>query len=103
MSVENSKVIDFITNHNSKVVLTISDHLEWIDSNEHVFLLQEKINAYLKAVESGQISKYVDSPNSKIVISIAVKYAPSEMGIRFFAKVKETLLEAGYQFDYYVL
>lgn len=52
MSVENSKVIDFISDKEDKIVLTISDHLEWDNDNEHIYLLQEKINAYLMAIES---------------------------------------------------
>lgn len=49
MSVDNPNVIDFISEQDDdKVVLTISDHLEWDDEdNNHLYLLQEKVNAYL--------------------------------------------------------
>jgi hypothetical protein len=46
MSIENKKVVDFISiNKNEKVVLTISDHLQWDEKNEHLLKLQEKINS----------------------------------------------------------
>lgn len=103
MSVENSKVIDFISEKDNKVVLTISDHLEWDDDNEHIYLLQEKINAYLMAIESGQVNKsYTLSMGKKIVVSVALKYAPNETGISFLSKVNEVLLNVGYEFDYHV-
>ena len=104
MSVENSKVIDFISDKEDKIVLTISDHLEWDNDNEHIYILQEKINAYLMAIESGQINKsYPLSINKKIVVSVALKYVPNEIGMSFLSKVNEVLLNAGYEFNYHIL
>ncbi|HPK29581.1 MAG TPA: hypothetical protein PK979_00885 [Bacteroidales bacterium] len=59
MSVENRMIIDFISEKEDNVILTISDHLEWDEENEHIFLLQEKINDYLIAIESGQLNKNI--------------------------------------------
>lgn len=59
MSVDNLQVIDFISEKDGRIVLTISDHLEWDDKYEHIYLLQEKINAYLMAIETGQIEKKI--------------------------------------------
>lgn len=56
MSVEDLNTIDCIgipieTPH--EVNLGISDHLEWDASlDEHLYLLQEKINTYLRFIES---------------------------------------------------
>ena len=103
MSVEDTKVIDFISEKNDSVILTISDHLEWDEDNEHILLLQEKINAYLMAIESGQLNKkYPASIGKKVTISIALKYEPNENGISFLSNVNDTLINAGYNFDYYV-
>jgi hypothetical protein len=46
MSLEQTSEIDIIsTDRNTeKVVLTISDHLDWSNSLEHQKLLQEKLN-----------------------------------------------------------
>ncbi|MBQ9819676.1 MAG: hypothetical protein IJM60_05285 [Bacteroidales bacterium] len=104
MSVENSKVIDFISEEDNRIVLTISDHLEWDNDNGHIYLLQEKINAYLMAIESGQLNKsYPFSINKKIVVSVVLKYVPNEIGLSFLSKVNGVLLDAGYEFDYHIL
>lgn len=103
MSVDNLKVIDFISERNDKIILTISDHLEWDSNNEHVYLLQEKINSYLMAIESGQVNtKYPLSLDKKIVISVALKYPPNDIGISFLSRVSDFLLNAGYEFEYYI-
>ncbi len=48
--------IDFVSlNGAGEVVLTISDHLEWNDENEHILTLQEKINRYLGFIQCGQL------------------------------------------------
>jgi hypothetical protein len=104
MSVENTNVIDYISEKGNNVVLTISDHLEWDEDNEHLFLLQEKINAYIGATESGQLNeKYPASVGKKITISIALKYEPNENGLWFLSNINKGLLDAGYDFDYYFL
>jgi hypothetical protein len=56
MTVEQHDVVDFISvNAGGDVVLTVSDHLSWDRVNEHLFCLQEKLNCYLRFVESGEI------------------------------------------------
>ena len=105
MAVDNSNVIDLISiNKDNFVVLTISDHLEWDEDNEHLYLLQEKINTYLMAIESGQVNKsYPLSKDKSFIISVDLKYEPNANGLSFFSKVKEILSNAGYGFDYSVL
>ena len=85
------------------MILTISDHLEWDEENEHIYMLQEKINEYLMAIESGQLNdKYPASTGKQVEISIALKYEPNENGILFLTHVEKTLTEAGYGFSYYI-
>lgn len=52
MSVEQFDVVD--VKESGHVVLTISDHLDWSNSEEHQTILQAKLNKYLAFVESGQ-------------------------------------------------
>lgn len=104
MSVDNLNVIDFITEKDDTVILTISDHLEWDEENDHLFLLQEKINAYLMAIESGQlVSKYPASVGKQVLISVALKYEPNEIGRLFFLRVDEVLSKAGYGFSFHLV
>lgn len=58
MSVEEKNKIDIITSNKQGIlVFTISDHLEWGSNNDHLVILQEKINSYLDFIESGQIAE----------------------------------------------
>jgi|SRR5690606_7921674 len=105
MSVENSQVIDAVSiNPQDVVVLTISDHLEWDAQNEHLIVLQNKINAYLEVIESGEIyESYPDAQDKSFQIGIAFKFSPNEAAIDFLEKVKEVLLQSGYELNYYQL
>jgi hypothetical protein len=43
MAIDNPNVIDFISiSSENKVALTISDHFEWNEEDEHLLLLQNK-------------------------------------------------------------
>ncbi|ORM83964.1 hypothetical protein HA38_16740 [Pantoea allii] len=59
MSIEEINKIDFINTSNEDdelVLLGITDHLSWGDDvNEHLLLLQDKVNAYLNFILSGQM------------------------------------------------
>jgi len=82
-------------------VLTISDHLEWDDKNEHLVILQDKINAYLEAIESGSLcEEYPNAKDRQIVISIVSKYTPNKDGILFLEKTAGFLESAGYKLEF---
>lgn len=50
MSIDQSETVDIISQApDGTVVLTISDHLEWDAENEHLLLLQEKLNSYFRS------------------------------------------------------
>lgn len=105
MSLMNSEVVDFISiDLNGNAVLTVSDDLIWDDKNEHLMALQNKINAYLSFIESGNL--YQDYPNAKnrdIVIEIVAKYEPNDKARIFLDATKEVLQSAGYGFKFSVL
>ena len=98
MSVDLPKIIDVIsTDTKGRVILTISDHLEWDEKLEHLLILQNKINDYLAFIESGQI--YIDYPSAHgkpIIIDIMAKYLPDETANKFLRIVREKIQEAGY-------
>jgi hypothetical protein len=105
MSVEDLQVIDFVSiDLNGNAVLTISDHLEWKEDNEHLLILQNKINAYLAAVENGDLyDNYPNAKDRKIVIDISLKYALNNDGETIMERIKEALKNAGYGFYYTVI
>lgn len=104
MSVKDLKVIDFVSiDLNSNAVLTISDHLEWDENNEHLQILQDKINIYLAAIENGSLYKeYPNAKNRDIVLNIVAKYPPNKDGKVFMQRVKESLKAAGYGFSFQI-
>ncbi len=97
--------IDFIsTSPCGSVELTISDHLEWDEKNEHVLLLQDKINSYLNFVDSGQIfEEYPNSKNKNIAIEIVMKFEPNEYALNFLQKCKSILDELNIEFKWKTL
>jgi len=107
MSIENTDVVDFIgiDKDTSEVVLSVSDHLLWgDDSKEHMYLLQEKINAYLRYIESGEI--YEDNPdteNKDIIISVVGKYPLNEEAECFFSKASNAIEETGFSLRFELL
>ena len=102
MSIERKDVIDIVSiDPKGNAVLTITDHLPWDAENEHLLLLQDKINSYLGAIEDGQL--YDIYPNAKsrnIVIRIVSLDCPDKDGLLFLERVKEILTSAGYGFEF---
>ena len=105
MSVEDKKVIDIITvDKQGVLVLTISDHLEWDNMNEHLLLLKDKINSYLDFIENGQLAEnYPDKADKKIMIQIVFKYQPNKTAEEFLAVAERLINEKGHNFNFYKL
>jgi hypothetical protein len=91
VSVDNPKVVDVVGTDRvtGGVVLTISDHLEWDDANEHLLALQAKINSYLDFIESGQLLEEYPAAQGKLIsIELLCKYALSADGKVFLGRVR---------------
>jgi len=102
MSIEQSQSVDFIgTESDGKTVtLTATDHLEW-GNNEHLLLLQEKMNSYLAFIESGEVFESYPEAKGKILkISIVCKHKANKEGEVFLAKCQEVIEGAGIKFEY---
>ena len=99
MSIEQTKVVDAIgvDDLSDEVILTITDHLKWGgDSDEHLLLLQEKINTYLSFIESGElIGSYPDAKGRIVVINIVWKYPLNEEAKGFIEQFKSIVDSAG--------
>jgi hypothetical protein len=99
VSIEQPDVIDIISTDRitGHVILTISDHLDWIDSTAHQLLLQSKLNRYLAFVESGEIlEKYPNARDRAIVLSIVFQFPPDEAGRAFIAGARAVIESAGF-------
>lgn len=105
MSLTEVKQVDAIgeDKESGVIVVTLIDEMDWDNENNHLMLLQEKINNYLSFVESGEImTSYPSSVNKKVGINVVMQYEPSENGITFLNKVKEIVVNAGIGFEYSV-
>lgn len=103
MSIDQTGVIDAIgvDSTTGQVVLTISDHLEW--DNQHMLLLQEKLNTYLSFAESGELlDSYPDSKGREVLINVVCKYQPNESGKDFLSQVSGIVEGAGMKFNWRV-
>ncbi len=98
MSVLDYDQFDLISIHTvGFVVLTIGDHLQWDEEEQHLYALQTKINNYLDGIESGQlVSQYPDAKGKAILIQIIAQFRPNKRGYEFFRSARETLKSAGY-------
>lgn len=102
MSVEQLDIVDIISiNSAGKVVLTVSDHLDWSNSTAHQTLLESKLNKYLAFIESGEIfSTYPDARNRSLQIKVIFKYRPDSDALEFLARAKEIVESVGFEFKH---
>lgn len=102
MSVENKEIIDIVSiDKEGNAILTIADHLPWDEENEHLLLLQDKINSYLGAIEDGQLYEaYPNAKNRNIIIRVVALNSPNKDGFLFLERVKGILTSAGYGFEF---
>lgn len=101
MTVDNLESIDFIsTSPEGDIVLTISDHLVWGD-DEHLYILQEKINKYIDFIESGDVyENYEQAIGKKFVIELIYRFDPLVGDLKFMDKIKNFLSSIGIKFQF---
>ncbi len=101
MTVEQTDVIDAIgvDKETGELVLTVSDHLEW--SDEHLLLLQEKLNLYIDFIEAGELlDVYPDSKGRQVSINVVCKYSPDIKSSAFLSKVGSIVEQSGVKFSF---
>ena len=107
MSIKQTNVVDFIgiDNTTGDVVLTISDHLMWPESdNEHFLLLQEKLNTYLSFIESGELLEtYPNAEGRAVLIEVVCKYPLGEKAKLFFENAAAVIQAADYTLKFSLL
>ncbi|QUE76052.1 DUF6572 domain-containing protein [Stutzerimonas stutzeri] len=102
MSIDQSETVDIISQApDGTVVLTISDHLEWDAQNEHLFLLQEKLNSYFRFLESGKIyESYPSAKGANFLLSLVCQFRPTEVALGFLERVRSIAESAGCGFSW---
>jgi hypothetical protein len=102
VAIDNPNSIDIMsTSAASELVLTIADHFDWTDTQAHQLALQDKLNSYLRFVESGEVYEHRPSAiGSPIVIKVACKWEPDAAGVIFLEKARAIVEGAGFGFKY---
>ena len=96
MALNKKDEIDMRAVYNTTADLIMVDYLEWTgqekDDNEHMWLMQEKINSYIEAVESGEIFDIKpEVKNKEIKIKIVSRHCINEKGKNFLLQVSDVL------------
>ena len=99
MSVDQADVIDIAGRDKTtgQIVLTISDHLDWEHEQQHLLILEEKLNTYLRYIESGEIQEqYPDAKKGGVQIRIAGVHPLSKGASDYFDQAKKIVEDAGH-------
>jgi hypothetical protein len=107
MSVDETDKIDILVTDEEKtyVLLVITDHLDWeeFDEGYHLELLQDKINAYLSFVESGELLKIrPDLKGLPVTIQVDAKYPASRKAVEFYRIAGPIVAKAGVSLQLHV-
>ena len=104
MAIEKKDVVDAVgvEKTTGDIVLTIADYLDWESSEaRHLQMLQEKLNAYLRFIESGELLEfYPDAAGRRPVISLVGRCEPSAAALRFLAAARQSVEAAGFGFRF---
>jgi hypothetical protein len=98
MSLDNLEVVDAVgTEKNSDtVVLNLLDAWDWDDEREHLIALQDKLNAYLAFVESGQIYEdYPTAAGKALRIDIISRFPVPDAALYFLEKAATVASQLG--------
>ena len=105
MTVEQTKVVDLIgiDRSSGEAVLTIADHLEWDAPDDHLLMLQAKINCYIAFIESGEIhDSYPQSRGRNSRIHIAFKHPLSAVATDFLESARVVCQSANIELSWKV-
>jgi len=102
VTVEQHNTVDFVSfDRDKNPILTIADHMSWAAPKDHLWDLQEKLNAYLRFLESGEIfQKFPDAHGRQARIHIALLHAIPPENLWFFEKAESAVEKAGFRFSF---
>ena len=100
------EIIDFLDldeTDKSKLVLMITDHLDWQFEREHLLLLQEKLNSYVNYILNEEYKDVYKEDIKSFLITVYVKYHPTKKFDKLllqFNKALKKLPEASIEINY---
>lgn len=92
LNVEKTNVLDSVgyDEENSKLVLLLSDGMDWSDEARHLFLLQEKLNHYIAYIETKQYLKSFPNPK-QVEIQIHFLFKETDLCLKFLDQVVQII------------
>ena len=93
MAIDETDVVDAIgvDGVSGELVMTISDHLDWKEVPLHLEALRDKFNAYLRAIQDGDlVNSYPDAEGRPVVIELVTRVELPEVGLSFIDHVRQT-------------
>lgn len=104
MTISETNEVDFIflDPDTNELILLISDHLDWAEgAGEHLHQLSEKLDAYLRFSESGEIFSEVPlAVGRKIVFQVVGQYPLSGEAQNFYKQAGDTISAAGFKLSF---
>ena len=102
MSVLDKNKIDGIgiSRDGSKLILLISDHLDWGNEYEHLIQLQNKMNSYIGFIEDQQYREiYPDKVFSLFCIEVHFMYELTTKCLKFINVISKQLADQNISID----
>lgn len=112
MSVQNTTVVDRLglEKETGAILLLVLDDLDWSNEEEHLRLLQAKLNTYLAFIESGEVFEHFTSDlrrrvseTSPIKVLVLAKHDLPFAGSHFMTNAESTFRGAGFSLVHEVL
>ncbi|MEO8277184.1 MAG: DUF6572 domain-containing protein [Thermoanaerobaculia bacterium] len=100
MTVEQPDEIDIvgIERNTGLFVLTIADHLDWDELEEHMRILEAKVESYIAFIDSGHVlEEHPLSAGRGIAISLVFRVTPPDSAATFFDRLRERVEGAGHE------
>ncbi|MFB9137612.1 DUF6572 domain-containing protein [Vibrio olivae] len=96
MSIEQTDKVDMIHEQQQKIFLVISDDMEWDKQNKKLLKLQDKLNAYMRFIESGELDKQCPAALHKTIeIRLICKHEPTQDGHKFLGVASQIIRNSG--------
>lgn len=110
MAIDNTNVIDGIAidKNREALCLLLADHLAWngnktLSEYDHLILLQEKINAYIRYLETKQYEElYPEEEIAISIIEIHFKYDITENCEKFLNTVQNQIGQYGIKIEAHI-
>lgn len=109
-NIENTESIDAIEyeRETGKVILHLTDGMDWSDSDNHMLLLQAKLNNYLRYIDTEQYIEYINKLGDSLdvnAIEIRIEFFFKEPDIcnQFIARVEQVVNDNFENVDVFVV